>query len=465
MQLVRRALLVLVVFALGIAIAAWVLAGREAGPTIEIKSPATTIGQKSTLELFVDAPAGKLTRLTATVSQNGQTMPVFALDDAAGSAGDVKQASSDRLWIIRPIGKATQPALVGGKATITVTAARPVLFGYREAVSTLTKDVTVRLEPPRVAVVSIHHFLNLGGSEFVVMRATPNDVEAGVKVGSTAFRAFPGSAVGLSDPALRVAFFALPFDQDAATPVSVFARDEGGNEAVASLERQAFPKVFQRSRIPIDDAFLNKVVPPIVSNTPDLSVDQSKLLDAFLVINRELRQKNNATIASLAAKTAPKMLWTEAFAQLGNTQVESRFADHRTYVYQGKEVDQQTHLGFDLASTAHAAVTSSNAGVVVHAAFLGIYGNCVIVDHGLGVQSLYAHMSSMDVKEGDTVTKGQTLGHSGTTGLAGGDHLHFTMLVGGVQVNPVEFWDPHWMEDRVFRKVREAGGAAPSSGK
>ena len=235
-----------------------------------------------------------------------------------------------------------------------------------------------------------------------------------------------------------------------------------GNEAVASLERQAFPKVFQRSRIPIDDGFLGKVVPAIASNTPDLGVDTSHLLEAFLVINRDLRQKNNATIASLAAKTAPKMLWTEAFAQLGNTQVESRFADHRTYVYQGKEVDQQTHLGFDLASTAQAAVTASNAGTVVHAAYLGIYGNCVIVDHGLGVQSLYAHLSSMDVQEGDTVTKGQTLGRSGTTGLAGGDHLHFTMLVGGVQVNPVEFWDGHWMEDRVFRKVREAGGTAPA---
>ena len=159
------------------------------------------------------------------------------------------------------------------------------------------------------------------------------------------------------------------------------------------------------------------------------------------------------------------MRWQESFAQLGNTQVESRFADHRTYIFEGKEVDQQTHLGFDLASTQQAPVTAANRGVVVHAAYLGIYGNCVIVDHGLGVQSLYAHLSTMDVKDGDAVEKGQTLGRSGTTGLAGGDHLHFTMLVGGVQVNPVEWWDPHWMEDRVFRKIREAGGTAPGGGR
>jgi len=463
MQILRRALVALVVIALGSAGAAWVLAGREAGPVIEIKSPGAFIGQKSSLELFVDAPAGQLTRLTAALTQSGQAMHVFSLDDMSGEAGDVKQASSDRLWVIRPIGKAAQPALVAGPATLTVTAARPVLFGWREAESTVTRELTVRLDPPRVGVVSTHHFLNLGGSEFVVLRSTPPDVSAGVTVGTTVFPAFPGAAVGLADPALRVAFFALPFDQDAATPVTVFARDEAGNEATAPLERQAFPKVFQRSRIPIDTAFLSRVVPAIASNTPALGVKTDDLLAAFLTINRDLRQQNNATIAALAAKSAPEMRWTDAFAQLGNTQVESRFADHRTYIFEGREVDQQTHLGFDLASTQQAPVTASNAGVVVHAAYLGIYGNCVVIDHGLGVQSLYAHLSTIDVKDGDAVTKGQTLGRSGTTGLAGGDHLHFTMLVGGVQVNPVEFWDGHWMEDRVFRKVREAGGSAPAA--
>ena len=105
---------------------------------------------------------------------------------------------------------------------------------------------------------------------------------------------------------------------------------------------------------------------------------------------------------------------------------------------------------------------SSNAGTVVFADYLGIYGNCVIVDHGLGVQSLYAHLSTIDVKEGQTVDKGQTLGRTGTTGLAGGDHLHFTVLVNGVAVNPIELWSRQWMEDRVFRKIREAGGQAPT---
>ena len=152
------------------------------------------------------------------------------------------------------------------------------------------------------------------------------------------------------------------------------------------------------------------------------------------------------------------MLFKGAFQQLGNSQVEARFADTRTYVYKGKEIDRQVHLGFDLAVTANVPVVAAERGMVVHAADLGIYGNCVVIDHGLGVQSLYGHLSSIGVKVGDTVEKGAEIGRSGMTGLAGGDHLHFTMLVGGQQVTPVDWWSSQWFEDRVHRKIIAAGG-------
>ena len=182
-------------------------------------------------------------------------------------------------------------------------------------------------------------------------------------------------------------------------------------------------------------------------------------LAKFLVINGELRQKNNAKIASFAAQTKPELLWRGAvFHPFGNTAVESAFADHRTYIYQGKQVDQQVHLGFDLASYAGTPIVAANRGIVVFAEELGIYGNCVIIDHGLGVQSLYGHLSSIEVKAGQTVEKEQQIGRSGMTGMAGGDHLHFTMLVNGKMVNPVEWWDSHWIEDRILRKLRAAGG-------
>jgi murein DD-endopeptidase MepM/ murein hydrolase activator NlpD len=157
------------------------------------------------------------------------------------------------------------------------------------------------------------------------------------------------------------------------------------------------------------------------------------------------------------------MLWEGPFAQLTNSQVEASFADQRTYFYAGKEIDRQVHLGFDLAVTANVAIAAANKGTVVYADFLGIYGNTVVVDHGMGLQSLYAHLSSIEVKPGDTVQKGQTVGRSGMTGLAGGDHLHFTMLLNGHPVTPVDWWSQQWVEDRVLRKFREAGAPAPAA--
>jgi murein DD-endopeptidase MepM/ murein hydrolase activator NlpD len=157
----------------------------------------------------------------------------------------------------------------------------------------------------------------------------------------------------------------------------------------------------------------------------------------------------------MAAGTAPEILWDGAFRQLTNSAVEAGFADQRTYVYEGKDVDNQVHLGFDLASTSNAPVQASNSGRVIFAGWLGIYGNCVIVDHGMGLQSLYAHLSAIDVSVGDNVEKGGRLGLSGQTGLAGGDHLHFTMLLGGNAITPIDWWSQQWVDDRVMRKLGE----------
>jgi murein DD-endopeptidase MepM/ murein hydrolase activator NlpD len=410
----------------------------------------------------VDTPRGEFTSIEATLEQEGQSTPIFSTEPGEQPAGELKQESSEKMFVIRQIGKQALPNLKSGPARVTITASRPVLYGIRTAETTVTRDLEVRLDPPRVGVVSLHHFVNHGGPEFVVFRATPPDVTGGVRVADVEYPAFPGSSVGIADPAVRIAFFALGYDQDRNAPIAVFARDVAGNQATSNVERRVFPKPFAKSRIEITDAFLQRVVPSIAQNTPGANIDTGDLLAGFLTINRDLRRQNNETIASLAAKTRPELMWREAFSQLGNTSIESRFADYRTYIYKGKEIDQQVHLGFDLASLQQAPVTASNRGVVLFANYLGIYGNCVIVDHGLGVQSLYAHLSTIDVKEGDTVEKGQTLGRTGATGLAGGDHLHFTMLVNGVAINPVEMWDPHWMEDRVFRKIREAGGQAPT---
>jgi murein DD-endopeptidase MepM/ murein hydrolase activator NlpD len=455
-----RKLAFVFVVLLVIAGGAFVYAGRLPGPAIDITSPGAFVGRSTPLDVVIEAPGSSVSSVDVSFEQNG--VRTSLLSRLAGQVdGHVTDDGPGRVRVTHLVGRENVPGIVSGAARVFVTASRPVLFGLRQASTTAVRDVTVRLEPPSVAVLSTHHYVNQGGAELVVYRVSPADVTSGVRVGDLEYPGFPAAGVkadgvAITDPAVRVAFFAVLHDQPVDTPIQLFARDEAGNSASAPFETRVFPKPFKESRIPLDDRLIDRVVPAILAGTTEVAPEGSNI-EKYLVINGELRRRNAETIASFASKTSPEMLFRGVvFHPFTNTAVQSAFADRRTYVYQGREVDRQTHLGFDLASFAMAPVPAANAGTVLMARELGIYGNCVILDHGLGVQSLYAHLSSFSVEEGASVEKGQEVGRSGITGLAGGDHLHFTMLVNGRMVNPIEWWDPKWFEDRVLRKLREA---------
>ena len=450
----------------------FVYAGHMPGPSIAIAKPEKYVGQSTPVEVRVTAPQGKVTKLDVAFEQNGKQTPLFSLEKAqAGSAANPQAALKAEggaapagATLTTTITRQNVPDLKSGPARIVVTAERPVLFGLRKARTTSTRDVTVRLEKPTLAVLSTKHYINLGGSEMIVYRVTPADVDSGVQVGDLTYPGYPASGIKIegihiADPNVKVAFFALRWDQDVNTPMYAYARDEAGNTARAEFDHLTFPKPFKRSTIPIDDRFINKAVPWIYENSPEITSTGDPLKD-FLQANGKLRQINAEKIASYAKQSSPDMLWGGVvFHPFTNSAVEAAFADQRTYVYKGKEVDRQTHLGFDLARVVNSPVVAANRGKVLHAGPLGIYGNCIILDHGMGVQSLYGHLSSIAVKVGDTVEKEQEMGKSGMTGMAGGDHLHFTMLVNGQMVNPVEWWDQHWIQDRILRKLREASGS------
>ncbi|MCC6164628.1 MAG: M23 family metallopeptidase [Acidobacteria bacterium] len=459
-----RTLLSIVVGVLIAAALVWFLAGRAAGPTIAVDAPAAVVGVRTPLKVDVFSPGGTLTDLDVSVEQNGQAQSIGTL---AAPQGLALTPGADKVTVTGEIGRQSAPALQSGAATIVVRATRPVLFGLREVASTLRKDVQVRLTPPTLSVLSQFHFINQGGAEVVVYQVNPADVESGVRVGETEYAGLPASGAGIANaaPGLRVAFFPFTYDRTPNTPVALWARDEAGNTGQAGLDSRVNVKQFRRSTIPLDDAFLQKVVPAILQATPDLRVDDpNDLLASYLAINRELRRRNNETIRQIGVtKSAKEILWRGPFRQMMNSAVEAGFADDRTYVYQGKSVDRQTHLGFDLASTQHAPILAANRGVVVYAGYLGIYGNCVIVDHGMGLQTLYAHLSSIGVQEGQAVEMNAELGRSGQTGLAGGDHLHFTTVLHGEFVTPVDWWSAQWIEDRVMRKLRAAGAPAAAS--
>jgi hypothetical protein len=449
--------ILLLLGAAGGSAAAWILAGRAPGPAIEFTEP-VVVGQIGEVTIAVETPGAELTRLDVTLEQEGYSTPLFSLTPETASA---LTKNGDRIRLTRELGKRVYPDLRAGTAQISVTAVRPLLFGYREASTSETHSIEVRLNPPQAGVMSQFHYTNHGGTEMVVYRVNPPDAESGVQVGDYEYPGFPASGAGIasSDPGLRVAFYALLWDQDLNTPITLFARDQLGNQSSANFDHRVFPKTFRKSRIEISDDFLSRVVPSILQNSTDFRVDDpSDLLAAYVKINNEMRRENNAAISALAAETSPEILWQGPFKQLSNTAVESGFADQRTYVHNGAEIDHQVHLGFDLASTVAAPVLAANRGRVVHAGWLGIYGNCVILDHGMGLQSLYAHLSSIEVNLGDLIDTDHRLGRSGATGLAGGDHLHFTMLLNGNAITPIDWWSAQWVQDRVMRKFREVEG-------
>jgi murein DD-endopeptidase MepM/ murein hydrolase activator NlpD len=453
-----RKLLALVVLLLIVFGVIFIVAGRMAGPAIHVDKPGKFVGASTPVEVVVDAPGGRLTSAQIAFEQNGVRTLLYDYPAAAGAETLVADGA-DRVRITRAVGRETVPAIQTGPGRIVVTASRPVLYGIRNVASETIHDVQVRLERPRVSVLSTHHYINLGGSEMVIYRVAPADVQSGVVVGDIEYPGYSASGitvegVQVGDPAVRVAFFALKYDQALSTPMHLFARDEAGNSARADFDFRTFPKPFKKSRIEVSDTLLTRVVPAILAGTTEIKPAGAPI-EQFVAINSDLRKKNAEKIASFAAQSAPEMLWKGVvFHPFGNTSAEAAFADARTYTYQGKEVDRQTHLGFDLASFANTSIVAANRGKVLFAEELGIYGQCVIIDHGMGVQSLYAHLSSIGVKPGIMVEKGQEIGRSGMTGLAAGDHLHFTMLVNGQMVNPVEWWDAHWIQDRILRKIR-----------
>jgi murein DD-endopeptidase MepM/ murein hydrolase activator NlpD len=407
------------------------------GKSVTIKTnpdPIKFAGNSTPLTVDVEGPHG-VKSFQATVEQNGQSKVVFL--DATKSRTPHRTFSFD-------IGRKTADFLKEGNAKVSLTAKSN---DFRGATTTQSFDVQVILRRPQVTADGFQHYINQGGSELVTFDVTGLWSQSGVKVGpyTVTSYAMPGQPDSSNH---RFSLFPFSWDLTPDTTPVVFAKNAAGDQATAMFWVKLFPKKFHESTIQLSDRLMQKIVNDI---DPDGKIPGSTL-DRYLYCNRELRKQNAKQLFEMRLKSAHEILWKGPFVR-PPTKTESYFADRRSYVYNGKEVDREVHLGFDLASTMHMPIRAANAGKVIWAERLGIYGNCIVVDHGYGLQTIYGHLSRIDVKPGDNVSLNQQMGLSGETGMAGGDHLHFSMQVDGVQVNPTEWWDEHWIHDRVLSKI------------
>ncbi len=433
---------------------------RVAPPAeLTLAPEATAIGRKSPVRVVAEGSGRGLSVLRLVLVQGDS---IHVLDEKRVTPRPPWAfwgPRTERLELRTEVGTEKIPTLQGGEAVLRAVAERAGTWLLHPEPVVKEQKLPVRLTPPTLGLRSIQHYVTQGGSEAVVYRVGPTAVRDGVEAGEWFFPGFPLPGGEKGD---RFALFAVPYDVADGRATRLVAEDDVLNKASLAIVDEFTPRPFARDRIELSEAFLQKVVPEILSQTPDQK-DRGSLLESFLAINRELRAQNAKVLRDLGGRSAAHFLWKQSFLPLPGAKVMSAFADRRTYLYEDREVDQQYHLGFDLAATRSVPVPAANDGVAVLARYFGIYGNAVVLDHGYGLMTLYGHLSSLDVAEGTEVKRGATLGRTGATGLAAGDHLHFTTLLAGLPVNPIEWWDDHWVRDRIAGKLGAAWPYEPQT--
>jgi murein DD-endopeptidase MepM/ murein hydrolase activator NlpD len=407
-------------------------------PAIAFPKEVRAVGRSTPWGFVAEDRKSGLRQVRAWVRQGEKSVPLFS--------EDYPRRGTSR----REVSLTLDPKALGladGAATLIVAAQDHSLKGFKGNSVFHETPITIDTEAPRLDLLSTQHNVNRGGVGVVAYRLSETAASTGVEVGDRFFPGYPEAAGGAG---AHVAYFAIPHDAPATPAFSLRARDAAGNEVRRAFPVRPLEKVFAADTIDVSDRFLAAKLPEFRAADPSLPADP---VAAFLAVNRDWRARDHARIREVCAAGAPTRLWDGPFLQMPNTKNMAGWAQARTYKHNGQVIDRQTHLGIDLASIAGAPVPAAAAGTAVFAGDLGIYGQAVILDHGQGLFSLYGHLSRLGVKRGDAVARGAAVGASGQTGMAGGDHLHFSVLVSGTFVNPAEWFDAHWIADNVTNKL------------
>ncbi len=416
-------------------------------PWVNLQPPGEVVGSKTDFTLEAGDPDSGLKEVKVTITQGPLEKVVLDRRFPPGGAPGEKVS----------IPFALEPKALGlkeGKARITATVRdRSWREWFQGRGAILSRDVTIDLVPLNLSFLSVNPLLHAGGTGLIRYRLSKPAKESGVVIDGRFYTGYPEPGGPEGE---YVVLFALPRETPGTVIAEVTAKPGEGQAVVQRVTLKVKPRRWRADRLNLPESFLRRVA-------ADFNMNPADPLGDYLQVNREMRKANHEKLHQVCSQSAPKPLWNGGFQRyLGKSM--ARFGDRRSYFFQNRQVDQQEHLGEDLASLVHSPVPAANDGVVVMAEPLGIYGNTVVVDHGLGVFSQYSHLSQIDVKAGEEVKKGQVVGKTGTTGLAGGDHLHFSMLIQGDFVDPLEWWDPHWLRDQVERQWKQPG-ATPAAAK
>lgn len=336
-----------------------------------------------------------------------------------------------------------------GAFELEIRATDASLAGFGQG-NTRTLLLPMRLDThaPRISLKTLPPNVRRGGAAVIRYTIDEPVTQTGVFVAGYFVPAY------LQKDGSYICFFPFPYTMNAReykNAVDITATDLAGNVTKSRLNLMAYERTFRNDTIDLSDNFLSEVH----SKLAHLAPDAHDPMECYLYINNEVRAANVQMLRNLRENTAAAMLWSGPFLRLPRSAPRAGFADHRSMTYRGKQVGESWHLGFDLASVRNAEVPAANSGRVIFTGDQGIYGNLLVIDHGLGLMSIYSHLSEIGVRHGDVVQKGQIVGKTGSTGLAFGDHLHFGVLVGGVEVTPLEWIDAKWIRDNVTGRLAQ----------
>jgi hypothetical protein len=416
-------------------------------PRLALESPHAYLGKNSMVEISAADNKSGLRQLRAHIKQ-GEVVKELYLEQfpRKGFTGMVGEPQKTVKIPFNP----AESGFKDGPAQLVLEAHDYSLRGLLKGNTTsISKELSIDTTPPKVSILHSEQYIYPGGAGIAIYRLTDPEITSGVQIND---RFHPGFLIGDGRDDTYICYFALPYSANGLDSSFVVATDPAGNKTQMPFSVVFKKKNFRQDRINVSDGFLDKKIPEFMQYYPEMA---GSMVDKYLFTNNEIRIKNNNKISELCGSPHHERLWKGKFYRMPGSS-RAGFADHRTYYYGDKPIDRQVHLGIDLASTRKAEVKAAEGGIVIFADYLGIYGNMAMIDHGQGVFSLYSHLSQIDVVPNDQVDKGTVIGLTGTTGMAGGDHLHFSMLVNGVFVTPIEWWDQNWIDVTIEDPLTES---------
>jgi len=451
----RRRGLIPALFLISFAVIAfWLFRGGTASPTGSLQGVPEVLGQSGRISLSLEAPHAGLAAWQLYIRDARGNRYVLAEETLpAGGLLESGVQRREREVEISP----RELGLAEGTAELILQATgHAPLSRLSDGGPVSQAEFEVDLTPPDLRVLSGPHRILQGGTGLILYQTGSDAVRSGMLVGELDF---PGSPGPFTDGERMASLYSVPWNAPGNLAALIYAEDAAGNRKTQRVPLQIRNRRPRAEEIRVSDKFIRTKIEPLLIRYEE-PVPETPA-EAYLAVNRTMRKQSEIELQALLASSAPQLLTPRALQQQRGTQVGSRFAEHRTYTYEGEPIDEQTHLGYDLASVRRAPVEAAGDGQIEWVGELGIYGKVVLIDHGLGLATLYAHLSDIDVEPGMRITRGDVIGRSGETGLAGGDHLHFSVTLRGHHVDPLEWWDAQWVEREILEPLRQAGAQGP----